>query len=144
MRNNTKAKNKPNTTTKAPKATKPAITTEAPAATTEAPKPIRALHTFAASYAGVSSTLNRSKSRTRIAIELFNTQAGLIFTARQNAFMHDLLINNGDTPFKRLNLDAGNLNRAVRAGHVQHVSGDPASELCEFQLTKLALNSKFN
>lgn len=104
---------------------------------------VREHHDINPSYNGLSLSYNRSKSRTRIHIESFNTQPGTSLTQRGNAFLHDLKAKYAGAVFKRLDLDAGNLNRSIRAGLVKHVAGDPVSDQCTFQLTDKALATKF-
>ena len=92
---------------------------------------------------GSQNTINRANSRTRIQAEAFNTEPHIIFTALQNAFMRDLKEQFGDKEFKRLDLNAGKLNRAIRAGHVKPISGDFAGRECTFKLTDVALKTKY-
>lgn len=145
MQTNTKAKAAKANAKSAIKAKSVIVTPEAnnvPATETRA-KPVREIHGITPTYSGVSQSFNKAKSRTRIQIEAFNQQPNIIFTARGNAFLHDLKAKYGKASFKRLDLDAGNLNRSIRAGHIQHVSGDPVSDTCTFKLTQKALDTKY-
>lgn len=128
---------KPTTPKKSDADAKPTTPTKS-----EKPQPIQ--HDIPTSYSGASNCFTTRKSRTAIQTDKYNTQPDLIFTARQNAFMQALKAKYADKPFKRLNADAGQLSRAIRAGHIQHVNGDPASLDATYQLTKKAIETKYN
>lgn len=114
-----------------------------PEAKAEKKQIVRELHEITGSYNGLSPSFGRKRSRTAIAIGEFNTQPGIILTERGNAFMRDLKAKYGKAEFKRLDLDAGNLSRSIRAGLIQHVSGEPADSQTTFKLTQKALDTKY-
>lgn len=142
---NSKKSTQAKANTKAEKAAA-ATTTKPEAAAPEAEKAVIVVkHSFKPTVinGGAQNTINRANSRTRIQAELFDTEPNLIFTPLQNVFMRDIKAQFGDGEFKRLDLNAGKLNRAIRAGHIQPVSGDYAGRECTFKLTKKALDTKY-
>lgn len=126
---------------KAAKPSKPVAAVK-PAAKAEKPvqKQAKPVHNIAGTYTGPSPTFRgHGRKLSRVAIERFGTLLNEPTTDRDNAFLSDLRSTFGNKPFPRYDADAGNLRRAGERGFLKHVSGDPASRDCIFQLTEKAL-----
>ena len=102
--------------------------------TTKRPKSERMTHGVAVNYEGLSSPVNRNKSRTRIPVEEFGSKPDSVLTERVNALLKAIKAKYGSKPFRRGDFNAGALKRAGWKGVLVHVSGDPASEDCVFRL----------
>lgn len=72
-------------------------------------------------YDGPSPVINVRKSRTAINAE-FNAYPNATLTARDEAFIRGLRNEAKRGQFQRLNLDAGNLRRAIERGFVRPVN----------------------
>ena len=135
-KSNTKAANK--------KAASKAKAAPAKKAEAKAEKPQRFIHGLTTNYNGASTSFGKNRSRTRIAIESFDTKPDAPLTARDNAFIGAIKQKYGvNKAFQRGDADAGNMRRAIERGYMQHDNGDPASDTATYKLTAKCNGLKF-
>jgi hypothetical protein len=118
---------------KAKPAPAPAITI--PPKRERAPKAPRAEHGVTSQYAGPSLGLNKRKSTTALDLSQFGSDPDYVLTLRTEQVGRALKAKYGNKPFERANADAGILKYLGRKGYIEHVSGDPSSETCQFRFT---------
>lgn len=81
------------------------------------------------SYSGPSTALNTGKSRTPLRVSEFGSAPDLVMGDRDLSLLMPLFQQHGNKKdFRRGNADTGILNRAIRKGVLQMVSGEAASE----------------
>ncbi len=128
----------------------PAVTTTATDAEAAPKAKIqRFTHNIAGSYNGLSQSFGKKRSATPINTRAFDTMPDAMLTPRDNAFLADIKAAYKSSEFKRGDLDAGNMRRAIERGFITYVSGNldgngyttGADSL--FKLTEKALKQKF-
>lgn len=113
-------------------------------ATPKTEKAQRFIHNLTTTYNGASTSFGKNRSRTRIAIESFDTKSDAPLTARDNAFIGAIKAQYGiNAEFQRGDADAGNMRRAIERGYMQHKAGDPASDTATYILTDKCNGLKF-